>query len=159
VSEGEELPQADGPLVRVRLHDGQEIYAVVRGRRKEADGTWWYSLRIHLPSATESRGRLVAEPAPIDFRAPADRCEPIEGQAYESVPTERHGVTPAWRIEEPLYFGPQHGPARTVHRGDCRSIRDVSRPATTEQARATLERPDAAPCPICRPDRPLSTAA
>jgi hypothetical protein len=153
------LPPADGPLVRVRLHDGQELYAVVKGRRKERDGTWWYLLQIHLPSATEQRGRLVDEPAPLDFRAPAGRCTPIESQAYETVPTERHGVAPAWRIEEPVYFGPERGPARIVHRGDCRAVRDGSRPASSEQARAVLERADAAPCGICRPDRPLRAAA
>ncbi|MFD3450766.1 DUF6233 domain-containing protein [Streptomyces sp. NPDC058691] len=36
-----------------------------------------------------------------------------------------------------------------------RAIRDISTPATTEQAHATLQRPDAAPCPVCRPDRVL----
>ncbi|MEU3466166.1 hypothetical protein ABZ721_40320 [Streptomyces sp. NPDC006733] len=85
------LPTADGPLVRVRLHDGQELYAVVKGRRKERDGTWWYRCQIHLPAAAEQRGRLVDEPAPIDFTAPAGRCEPIAGQAYDTVPTARHG--------------------------------------------------------------------
>jgi hypothetical protein len=158
-SEGEELPQADGPLVRVRLHDGQRLYAVVRRRRREADGRWWYDLRIHLPSATQTRGRLTDEPAPVDFRAPAERCEPIAGQAYDQVPTERHGVTPAWVVEEPVYFGVDRGPARIVHRGGCRACRDLARPATTDQARTALTRPDTAPCPVCRPDRQLNAAA
>jgi len=151
-----QLPAADGPLVKVRLHDGQSLYAVVKGRRKERDGTWWYELQVHLPSASEVRGRLVDEPGPVGFFAPASRCEPIEGQPYDQVPTERHGVGPAWKVEEPVYFGPQKGPARIVHRGDCRAVRDVSRHATADQARAALQRPDAAPCDICRPDRPLN---
>ncbi|MCZ4126204.1 DUF6233 domain-containing protein [Streptomyces sp. H39-S7] len=152
-----DLPTADGPLVRVRLHDGQLLYAVVKGRRKERDGSWWYGLQIHLPAATEQRDRLVDKPAPVDFAAPASRCEPIAGQAYNAVPTYRHGATPAWRIEEAVYFGPEHGPARIVHRGDCRAVRDLSHPARTEQARATLAQPDSAPCTACRPDRPLRT--
>ncbi len=152
------LPQADGPLVRVRLHDGQELYAVVRGRRREADGSWWYALQIRLPSPTEVGGRLTDEPVPVDFLAPAERCEPLDGQDYALVPTERHGATPAWRIEEPVYFGAERGPARIVHRGDCRAVRDLSLPATTEQAQAALERPDAVPCQVCRPDRPLRAA-
>jgi uncharacterized protein DUF6233 len=152
------LPQADGPLVRVRLHDGQALYAVVKRRRRERDGTWWYALQIHLPAATEQHGVLADEPAPVGFLAPAGRCEPVEGQAYDTVPTERHGVTPAWRIEEPVRFGPAPGPARIVHRGDCRAVRGPSRPATTDQARTTLGRDDSAACRTCRPDRPLRTA-
>jgi hypothetical protein len=131
---------------------------VVKSRRKERDGAWWYDLQLHLPAASEVRGRLVAEPAPVDFRAPAERCEPIEGQAYNTVPTVRARVTPAWRIEEPVYFGSERDPTRIVHRGDCRAVRDSSRPATTDQARTTLQHPEAAPCPVCRPDRPLGTA-
>ena len=99
------LPLADGPLVRVRLHDDQQLFAVVKARRREADGPWWYQLQIHLPMATDTRGHLRDEPAPVDFLAPASRCEPIEGQAYDTVPTERHGVTPDWRIERPHYSG------------------------------------------------------
>lgn len=152
------LPQADGPLVDVTLPDGQHLYAVVKSRRREPDG-WWYDLQIHLPSQSSERGRLLVLPAAVDFRAPAALCEPIEGQPYDTVPTERPGVTPAWKVEEPVYFGPERGPARIVHRGDCRAVRDVSRPATSEQARAVLERADAAPCEMCRPDRPLRTAA
>jgi hypothetical protein len=37
--------------------------------------------------------RLLALPAAVDFRAPADVCEPIEGQAYDTVPTVRAEVT------------------------------------------------------------------
>jgi len=153
------LPQADGPLVDVTLPDGQHLFAVVKVRRKEPDGSWWYQLEIHLPSGTEVRGQLVDEPAPVAFFAPASRCDPIQGQSYDQVPTERHGVAPAWRIEEPVYFTADVGPARIVHRGDCRAVRDVSHPATTEQARAVLEQPDAAPCRVCRPDRPLRVTA
>jgi hypothetical protein len=153
------LPQADGPLVKVLLPDDQVLFAVAKGRRQEADGSWWFDLQVHLPSQSSERGRLLTVPAAVDFRAPAGVCEPIEGQAYDTVPTKRYGVPARWRIEEPVYFGTEVGPARIVHRGDCRAVRDVSRPASTEQARAVLERPEAAPCAVCRPDRPLRTAA
>ncbi|MFI1098518.1 DUF6233 domain-containing protein [Streptomyces sp. NPDC020917] len=155
----DDLPQADGPLVRVRLHDGQRLHAVVKGRRREADGSWWYDLQIHLPSASDTRGRLTDVPVPVDFRAPAGRCEPIEGQPYDQVPTERAAVSPAWKIEERVYFTDDIGPARIVHRGNCRATRDRARPATPEQARAALARGDSAACQVCRPDRPLRTAA
>lgn len=62
----EDLPLADGPLVRVELHDGQHLYAVVKRRGREADTTWWYDLQIHLPAATHRYGRLSDEPAPVD---------------------------------------------------------------------------------------------
>lgn len=69
----------------------------------------------------------------------------------------RHGVAPDWRIEAPVYYGADTGPARIVHRGHCRAVHGAARPATADQARATLRCPDAAPCQICRPDRPLNT--
>jgi hypothetical protein len=152
------LPQADGPLIDVTLPDGQHLYAVVKARVREPDG-WWYDLQIHVPHQSSERGRLLALPAAVDFRAPAALCEPIDGQPYGQVPTMRPGVTPAWKVEEKVYFGPERGPARIVHRGDCRAARDLARPASTEQARAVLERDDAAPCPLCQPDRPLRSAA
>ncbi|WUH88749.1 DUF6233 domain-containing protein [Streptomyces sp. NBC_00433] len=152
------LPQGDGPLVDVTLPDGQHLYAVVKSRRREPDG-WWYDLQIHLPSQGSDRGRLLVLPAPVDFRAPAALCEPVDGQPYDQVPTERPGTTPAWKVEEKVYSGPERGPARIVHRGECHAARDLARPASTEQARAVLTRDDAAPCPLCRPDRPLRTAA
>jgi hypothetical protein len=152
-----ELPPADGPLALLALPDGQAVYAVVRGRRRERDGTWWYDVRIHVPSQAEERGRLTAVPAPVDLRVPASSCTPVKGQAYGAVPTERHGAAPVWRIERPVHTGGDDGPARVVHRGDCASCRGSARPATAAQARAVLRRPDAAPCAVCRPDRPLGS--
>jgi hypothetical protein len=153
------LPKADGPLVAVTLPDGQRLYAVVKARVREPDASWWYDLQLHLPSHSSERGRLLALPAPVDFRVPAALCEPIDGQPYDQVPTEQPGIPPAWKVEEKAYFGPERGPARIVHRGDCHANHDYARPATTDQARAILTRHDAAPCDICRPDRPLRTAA
>ncbi|WP_443071591.1 DUF6233 domain-containing protein [Streptomyces sp. NBC_01477] len=72
------------------------------------------------------------------------------------MPTERYGVPARWRIEESVYFGTTVGPARIVHRGTCHANHDYARPATTEQARAVLERADAAACQVCRPDRPAA---
>lgn len=152
------LPQAGGPLVDVTLPDGQHLYAVVKSRVREPDG-WWYNLQIHLPHQSSERGWLLALPVAVDFRAPAALCQPIDGRAYDRVPTQRPGVTPAWKVEEKVCFGTERGLARIVHRGTCHAARDLARPASTEQARAALIRPDAAPCSLCRPDRPLPTAA
>nr|WP_240964426.1 DUF6233 domain-containing protein [Streptomyces sp. C1-2] len=153
------MPKADGPLVRVTLHDGQQLYAVVKARVREPDASWWYDLQIHVPSQTSDGGRLLALPAAVDFRAPAARCQPIDGQPDGRVPIERAGVAPAWKVEERVFFADDTGPARIVHRGGCHANRDHARPATTEQARAALRRDDATPCQVCRPDQPLRTAA
>lgn len=151
---GEQLPQADGPLVRLSLYDGQTIYAVVRGRQCERDGSWWFALQIHLPSSvTDDRGRMNDAPAPVDFLAPASRCTPVDGQHYDAVPTVRHDILPAWVIEK-VWPPPDEGPSLVAHRGDCRAGTGPFRPATTYQARAALGG-GAAACTTCRPDRPL----
>jgi Family of unknown function (DUF6233) len=149
------LPRADGPLVDVELLDGQHLYAVLKGRFQEADRSWWYGVRIHVLSQAEEDGRLVAASLPVDFRVPADRCEPVPGQDYGRVPTERRPAAPDWVVERPADREP--GPAWIVHRGDCRITHDPTTPTTTEKARALLQTPGTAPCPICRPDRPLGT--
>jgi hypothetical protein len=131
---------------------------VVKARAREPDG-WWYDLQIHVPHQGSERGRLLAVPGSADFRVPAALCQPISGQPYDQVPTERPGVAPAWKIEAKAYFGPARGPARIVHRGTCHPNHDHARPATTEQTHTILTRDDAAPCPVCRPDRPLLVAA
>jgi hypothetical protein len=104
-------PQTDGPLVDVTLPDGQHLYAVLKGRRRESDATWWYDLQIHLPSQGSEHDALLVLPAAVDFRAPAALCTPVDGQCYDHVPTLRHGVTPAWKVEEPVRLGADHGPA------------------------------------------------
>lgn len=153
---GEELPKADGPLLIVALPDGQRLYAVVLLRRQEGDGSWWYRVRTHVWSVRDVRGRRVGEPEPVEFDAPADACTPLEGQPYDTVPTEyAAGPRAPWRIEQRRMPPGEQGLAVLVHRGDCASIRDASHAATTEQAREMLARPDGGACPVCRPDRPL----
>lgn len=68
----------------------------------------------------------------VDFRAPLD------GQPWNQVPTERRGITPARKIEEPVYFTGDVGPGRIVHRGNCRSIRGLASPATTGHVLAAV---------------------
>lgn len=93
------LPAADGPLVRVRLHDGQQLYAVVKARRKERDGTWWYLLQIHLPAAVEQRGRLVDEPTVQRARITnVNESAPVRVTADPRTPG---GAGPCKRLREP----------------------------------------------------------
>ena len=76
----------------VRLPDGQSVLAVVRARRQEADGSWWYELEIPLFTRAEARdGRLRAEPEPVHFLAPARKAFvlAVPGEDYSGVPTWR----------------------------------------------------------------------
>lgn len=79
----------------VRLPDGQAVLAVVRRRRQEADGSWWYELEIPLFTRSETGdGRLRAEPEPVHFLAPATRdiVLAVPGEDYSAVPTWRDPV-------------------------------------------------------------------
>jgi hypothetical protein len=93
LSEGQPLDGEDGPVAVVRLPDGQAVLAVVRGRRQEADGSWWYELALSLYSRAQTRdGRLRAEPESVHFLAPGtrDAVLAVPGQDYSDVPTWRH---------------------------------------------------------------------
>lgn len=61
-------PAADGPQVRV--HDGQQLHAVVKARRKERDETWRYRLQIHLPPRPSSAGAWSTNPRPAALPYP-----------------------------------------------------------------------------------------
>ncbi|WP_405734749.1 DUF6233 domain-containing protein [Streptomyces sp. NBC_01537] len=149
----EGLPDADGPLVRLELPDHQHVCAVVRKRRQEPDGSWFYWVELPLCAVAEACGRFTAQPSPSVFAAPAAACTPIEGQDYSGVPTERLGRTPAWQIEQHLEAG---APVPwVVHRGDCHAGRGSHRAADDRQALAVLAQGDAMACPVCRPDRVL----
>jgi hypothetical protein len=74
----EGLPDTDGPLVPLELPDAQEICAVARGRRQEADGSWWFLVELPLYAAAEAHGRFAAQPSPVTFAAPAAAYTPIE---------------------------------------------------------------------------------
>ncbi|ONK09414.1 hypothetical protein STBA_01140 [Streptomyces sp. MP131-18] len=79
----------DGPVVWLTLPDGQVVSAVVRARRREPGG-WWYAVEVPLWARVElADGRVVAGVDPAVCWAPATACEPVEGEDYSAVPTER----------------------------------------------------------------------
>lgn len=83
----------EGPVAVVRLPDGQAVLAVVRGRRQEIDGAWWYELEVPLYTRAErADGGLRAEPEPVRFLAPAAKevVLAVPGEDYSEVPTWRH---------------------------------------------------------------------
>lgn len=147
----EGLPDADGPLVRVELPDKQHVCAVVRGRVQERDGSWWYMVEVAVYATADIHGRLIAEPSPVTFTAPAAACTPIPGEDYRELTTWRPGRKPAWYVEQRLEAT---APARwVVHRGDCHAGRGERRPADDRQMLAALGQDDSIPCTVCRPDR------
>lgn len=67
----------------------------MRGRRQEADGSWWFVLEIPLITrAQTSDGRHRAEPEPVQFLAPGttDVVIAVPGEDYSTVPTWRDPV-------------------------------------------------------------------
>ncbi len=118
-----------------------------RRRDPGPDGGWWYLLQISLWGRLElPGGRVVAEPAPVETWAPAEVCEPLDGQDYAEVPTERPDHSSAWLLEEPV----GGGEVLVVHRGDCAAPRGVTRPAAVEEVRQAVA-DGAVVCPVCRP--------
>lgn len=116
------------PRVLVVLPDGQVLNGVLRGRRRDPDGTWWYQTTI-------------------DIRATA--VQPVPGQDYGSVPTVVHDTYP-WQLEAPGTPGEATG---VLHRGDCTvatgRLTPVSDPV---QARTFLRAGWATACETCCPD-------
>jgi hypothetical protein len=139
-------PHRGAPPVRVRLPDSQSVTAALCGWHQEADGTWWCIVAITLYTAVETRGRMVAEPLPVVFTAPATSCEPVPGHSYDDVPTQRtplrdHVIEQHYRRDTRTHL--------VVHRPGCRPPH--RRPA--RQAHTLLDRAAAIACDHCRPDQ------
>ncbi|MFG1808285.1 DUF6233 domain-containing protein [Streptomyces sp. NPDC049040] len=158
VGQSAALPHADGPLVDLTLPDGRHLYAVVKSRRKEPDGGG-----TTCRSTSPTKAATGADSRPCPPQSTSTPPPPCVGRSTASPTTRSRPSGPGsprpGRSKRRCTSGPERGPAHVVHRGDCHAARDLTRPATTEQARAVLTRDDAAPCQMCRPDRPLRTAA
>ena len=116
------------PPVVVTLPDGQHLELPLYARTELGDGT------------------VIAEPVGLEVWVPASACEPISGQDYTEVPTERPGRTPVWKLEHPVDQEVDGGLV-VVHRGDCTAPRGIARPASTAQARrAVADRATRARC-------------
>jgi hypothetical protein len=115
----------DGPPVRLRLPDHQELTVRLIRRRRDLTGDWWADVvvslwgRLALPT-----GHAGVEPAPVDLRVPMALLEPIAGQeaAYAGVPTVDLTVPRPWVIvwrEPPV----DEGERGVLHRRDCGQAR------------------------------------
>lgn len=136
-----------GPRMRVRLPDGQEITVLLRGRRRELDGTWWYTVEVPLWTKTERRGQYSGEPGPVQFDAPAKQCSPIDGEDYSQVPTTRVTSELEYLAERRQLTA---GTQLVVHRRGCRAPTGPITPLHERQARAALD-DGAQGCGACRP--------
>ncbi|MFB7900657.1 hypothetical protein ACFC1B_30635, partial [Streptomyces xiamenensis] len=101
-------------------------------------------------------GALRADPGPVQFWAPADVCDPLPGEDYADVLTDRpRPRTPAFLIEETASACADTSGSEglVVHRGTCAAPAGVvypAAPATARRAAAT----GAARCEICAPPAP-----
>ncbi|MGP3998616.1 DUF6233 domain-containing protein [Streptomyces sp. 8N706] len=143
-----------GPWARVSLPDGQQLDAVVTGRTRTPDGQWWYELEALLTArSTLGDGRVVAEPTPVAFSAPAGHVAPIPGEDYRAVPTHGAVAGRQWQVEN--LRRTLDGPTRRLHRRDCWQARTAHERVTTREAYALLADPDVEPCDTCHPERAL----
>jgi hypothetical protein len=151
-----DLPVSDGPLVLLRLPDGQRVYATARARLREADGSWWYALTLSVETQGMRGGVPVTDPWAMPLTVPANRCKQVPGQDYQALETVVREVPPDWLVEEFPAAGDDDGPARLLHRGLCPALGEVpARAVTVEEALALARRPDVAKCATCRPERRL----
>jgi hypothetical protein len=152
-----DLPISDGPLVRLRLPDGQQVYATARARVREGDGSWWYAVTLSVETQGTRGTALVVEPWPVQLMVPADRCEQVPGQEYGRLETLVREAPPDWLVERlPPVADPDDGPARMLHRGACPALGGAPVQAVpVAEALALVRRPDVAACTVCRPEQRL----
>ncbi|MGD9482893.1 hypothetical protein WDH52_06460 [Streptomyces sp. TRM70308] len=79
-----------GPWVAVALPTSEVVTVRLRGWQQAGDGSWWAACRLALWSQVSTPDGERAEPADVDFLAPAARVEPVDGQDYHAVPRVRH---------------------------------------------------------------------
>ncbi|MFG2970897.1 DUF6233 domain-containing protein [Streptomyces sp. NPDC048288] len=115
------------PRILVVLPNGQVLNGVLRGRRRDPDGTWWYQTTVDIPASV---------------------VQPVPGQDYDSVPTVIQDTYP-WQLEVPAT--PGEGPG-ILHRGDCTAaVRALTPVPDNTQARLFLRENWATPCEVCQP--------
>ncbi|MYZ36481.1 MULTISPECIES: DUF6233 domain-containing protein [unclassified Streptomyces] len=114
-----------GPRVTVTLPGGGTTEGRLHGRRRDADGRWWYEVSIAVPAAA---------------------ARPIDGEDYTAVPTALDDAD-GWIL--------QARPATKVlllHRADCWATAGRLTPATTDQAADFIKHGWAEACDVCNPD-------
>jgi hypothetical protein len=105
----------------------------LHARRQQADGTWWYEVAIHVPVAA---------------------VQPIDGQDYSGVPTER--AEPRYVLDNGL--PPLNGrPRLELHTVGCPIIdrrlgARITPVPNAKMARDALGFADTTACDMCRPE-------
>ncbi|WP_257002499.1 DUF6233 domain-containing protein [Streptomyces sp. WZ.A104] len=143
--------------IRILLPDGeQEIVGRLHARRQLPDG-WLYLVSIPVYRTTEDGGIEAAE-----YRMwlrPQEHLRPVDGAAYDSVPTERLAPPPlveqilgprrpsGWVLQK---LGGRGGAAQAVvHAVDCTEAPEGVPILTWEQALDAAERPGVRLCSLC----------
>lgn len=148
----------DGPPVRLRLPDGQQLVVTLVRRRRDPTGEWWAEIvvslwgRLDLPT-----GHAGVEPAPVDLLVPMALLEPVAGQDYTRVPTEDLTVPRPWVI---VWADPpvEEGDGGVLHRRDCSRARvRTAEPLDDAEAKREILTRWGRPsmrigyCDLCRP--------
>lgn len=116
-----------GPRVLVVLPNGRVLNGVLRSRRRDPDGNWWYQTTVDIP---------------------AEAVQPVPGEDYDQVPTTIQDTHP-WQLEAPAVEGERTG---VLHVGGCAAAeRRLTGVPDDEQARLFLREGWATPCEVCRP--------
>ncbi|MGW4186230.1 DUF6233 domain-containing protein [Streptomyces albidoflavus] len=150
---------ADGPPVPVPvvvvLPDGQKLTARLLARRETPRG-WLYEVGLPAYSNTED-GDVQAAEYRVWVRAP-EHVRPVDGVAYDAVPTERLPAPSAvrevlgprrpsgWVLQK--VGGRRPGPA-VLHAVDCTDAPQNAPQLSLERALDVAERPSTRLCSLC----------
>ncbi|MGW4855346.1 DUF6233 domain-containing protein [Streptomyces sp. NPDC004288] len=149
-------PEFEPVPIHVLLPDEQEVTGHLYARRQLPDG-WLYLVSITVYRTSED-GRVE----PVEYRMwlrPQDHLRPVDGVAYDDVPTERLPQPTAverilgprrpsgWVLQQ---LGGQRGRGQAVvHAIDCTEAPEGAPRLSLDQALSAAERPGVRLCSLC----------
>jgi hypothetical protein len=127
------VSERSAPAVTVALPGGRTIPGHLQARRQDAEGRWWYEVTLSVPAAV---------------------VQPIEGEDYGQVPTER-ADREGWVLQTLRHDRPEKR-AVVLHRPDCWAAKGPLVPANDDQARVFTREGWATLCDACKPEPPTT---
>lgn len=117
------------PRVTVALPGGRAIPGRLSGRRRDADGRWWYEVAIAVPAAA---------------------VRPVDGEDYSQVPTER-APGKDW-VLQPLPFDKPGKRALVLHTVGCWAAKGRLEAVDSDMAAVFIKEKWATACEACEPE-------
>jgi len=74
-----------GPEVDVVTPTGDAVRARLLRWQQADDGTWWAVCSLTLWSMVDVAAQVMAEPYDVEFRAPAEKLQPLDEEDYRQV--------------------------------------------------------------------------